>query len=168
MAASARTPNTGYSSHGCRRLEGWRRECTVIHTTSASSSGGQTHPSAVSAAAPGARTMSPAPVMAIAAAGTVAQRFGRSVTRTDRTANSAHPTANPSRIAPVIAASRPPAKGPATSAIAATRPATSEPATIIADRRGAWRLAGPYGRGLTTSSWSPTASGCIRSVISAP
>jgi hypothetical protein len=49
MAASARTLNTGYSGHGSRRLEGRRRECTVIQTTSASSSGGQIHPSAVSA-----------------------------------------------------------------------------------------------------------------------
>ena len=82
--------------------------------------------------------MSPAPVMAIAAAGTAAQRCGRSVNRTDSTASSAQPTANPSRIAPVITGSRRPAKGPATSATAATRPASSEPVTIIANRRGVW------------------------------
>src|SRR3954451_16831783 len=87
---------------GRRRLDSWRWACMIVQTTSASNSGGQTHPSVVNAAACGARTMSPVAVMAIAASGTAAQRCGRSVLRTHNTAKSAQPTANPSRIAPVI------------------------------------------------------------------
>ena len=45
MAQSAITANTGYSSQRLPRPDGWRRVCAVIQTTSASSSGGQIHPS---------------------------------------------------------------------------------------------------------------------------
>src|SRR3954468_4714299 len=147
----------GYRRHGCRRLAGRRRARTIIHVTSTSSSGGQTQPSALSVVAPGARAMSPVAVMLIAAAGTAAQRCGRSVSRADRTASSAQPAAKPSSNPPVITASRPPASGPATSATAVVRPARSEPATTTAGRR---RGDGPdagAGDGMATLMGSGTA-----------
>src|SRR4051794_39420725 len=101
--------------------------------------------------------MSPVAVRPIAAAGTAAQRCGRSVKRVDSTASSAHPAAKPSSNPPVITASRPPASGPATSATAAARPASSEPATTTAGRRRGDGSAAGAGDGMATLMGSGTA-----------
>ena len=124
--------HTGWTSHARVRLCSARRTLRIIHTARASSAGGQIQPRSAIARSPGANASRAAPVAAIAAAGTRAQRWGWSVQRVDISASAAHPAAKASSIAAVTTCSRAPGRTTRTSVDAPTRPRAIDPATMRA------------------------------------
>ncbi len=101
----------------------------MLHTTIASSTGGHTQRNPRPTAESDPR-IEIRPAMARRTAGAAAQRCGWSLTRTDRTASSVQPTANPSSTAPVSTSAVAGMNGATTSAAATTSPAAIDPATI--------------------------------------
>ena len=153
MVVAARTTRTGVSSQRpfpCR----WRRICTNIQTASASIAGGHTQLRSVKVAFCGEPTISPTPETPMTTAGTVVQRWGWAVNRTDSAAIIAQPMPKALRIEPVMTLSVPPGKTTRVSTRAVTIPAASEPAitratgTRSAHRRRRLRVAGLGGMGV--------------------
>ena len=105
----------------------------MLHTARTSSNGGHTHrnPRPMTVSDPRSAT-SPATVRNTA--GAAAQRCGRSLTRTDRIASNAQPTAKPSSTTPVSTSARAGMNRAVTSATTTTSPAAIDAATIKAMR----------------------------------